>query len=194
MNPKKVLIIQGHPDSESFNAALQQAYRKGLEMAGHEIQEIEIGKLDFNPNLAFAYRKRTELEPDLLRAQAQIKWAEHIVLFFPVWWGSMPGLLKGFFDRVLLPGFAFQKRENSVWWDRFLKGRSGRIVSTLDQPGWYYRFNYFRPSYQVTKRMIFHFVGIRPVRTTTIGPIRFSKPAYREKWLRKMEKLGKIAR
>lgn len=194
MSTKKVLLIQGHPDSKSFNAGLQAAYRKGLEAGGHEVREIEVGKLEFNPNLAFGYRKRTELEPDLLRAQEDLRWADHIVLFFPVWWGSVPALLKGFLDRVLLPGFAFQKKENSLWWDKLLKGKSARIVSTLDQPGWFYRLRYGRPSHRMIKLLVFQFVGIKPVSSTTIGPIRLSKPEFRAKWLRKLEQLGQKAR
>jgi len=67
-----------------------------------------INELDFNPNLQFGYRKRTELEPDLLKAQELIKWADHLVWIYPVWWGSIPAIMKGFIDRVFLPGFAFQ--------------------------------------------------------------------------------------
>ena len=125
---KKILIINGHPDAESFNAALAEAYKKGAIESGAEVKEIVVRELQFNPNLQFGYRKRTELEPDLLEAQAKIKWAEHLVWIYPVWWGSLPAILKGFIDRTFLPGFAFEKIENSVWWDKLLKGKSERII------------------------------------------------------------------
>lgn len=191
MNTQKVLILQGHPDPNSYNQALHDAYKKGLQESGAEIREIAIRDLDFDYNLHFGYQKRTELEPDLLAAQADLKWADHIVLFFPVWWGGAPAMLKGFFDRILLPGYAFKKREGSVWWDRFFKGKTGRIVYTLDQPSWYFRFNYRRPAHHAVNRMTFRFIGIRPVKTTSIGPIRNSSDAFRAKWLRKMEALGR---
>lgn len=187
---KKILLIQGHPDAESFNFALYEAYKKGAIASGAEIKEIIVRDLQFNPNLQFGYRKRTELESDLLESIEKIKWAEHIVLFYPVWWGSVPALLKGFIDRVFLPGIVFEKIENSVWWKKLLTGRTGHIVSTLDQPAWYYWLNYGRPSYHAMKRMTLNFVGIKPVRTTTIGPIRLSKDSYRANWLKKLEKLG----
>ena len=187
---KKILLIQGHPDAESFNFALYEAYKKGANESGADIQEIIVRDLEFNPSLQFGYRKRTELEPDLLESIEKIRWAEHIVLFYPVWWGSVPALLKGFIDRVFLPGIVFEKIENSVWWKRLLTGRTGHIVSTLDQPVWYYWLNYGRPSYHAMKRMTFNFVGIKPVRTTTIGPIRLSKDSYRTDWIQKLEKLG----
>ncbi len=187
---KKILLIQGHPDNESFNFALYEAYKKGAIASGADLQEIIVRDLNFNPNLQFGYRKRTELEADLLDSIEKIKWAEHLVLFYPVWWGSIPALFKGFIDRVFLPGIVFEKIENSVWWKKLLTGRTGHIISTLDQPAWYYWLNYGRPSYHAMKRMTLNFVGIKPVRTTTIGPIRLSKESYRANWLKKIEKLG----
>jgi len=187
---KKILIIQGHPDKESFNFGIGNAYKKGALQSGAEVKEINIRELTFNPNLAFGYRKRTELEPDLLEAQEKIKWANHIVFVFPVWWGSMPAMLKGFIDRTFLPGFAFKKRAGSIWWDKFLTGKTARIISTLDQPAWYYKFAYGSPSNNAMKKLTMHFVGVRKVKVTTIGPIRLSKNSYRENWLKKIEGLG----
>ena len=95
-----------------------------------------IAGLKFNTNLQFGYKKRIELEPDLFEAWEKIKWANHLVWVHPVWWGGLPAITKGFIDRVFLPGFAFQYRENSVWWDKLLKGKTAHIIITLDQPSW----------------------------------------------------------
>lgn len=187
---KKVLIIQGHPDRESYCRALSMAYKVGALNTGSEVQEIIVSDLKFNPNLEFGYRKRTELEPDLLEAQEKIKWAEHLVIIYPLWWGGMPALLKGFFDRTFLPGFAFQKRENSVWWDKYLIGKSARIITTMDQPAWYHWLIYGEPAHKALKKMILGFCGIKPVKTTSIGPIRFSKDEFRKKNLEKVKALG----
>jgi len=187
---KKILIINGHPDKESFCAALAEAYKKGAQNSGAEVKEIIVTDLQFNPNLQFGYRKRTELEPDLLEAREMIKWANHLVWVYPVWWASFPAILKGFIDRVFLPGFAFKKREGSLLWDKYLKGRSARIISTLDQPVWYYWLINRRPSYWAMKKNILNFCGITPVKATTIGPIRLSKQAFRQRWLERVERLG----
>ena len=170
-NSKKILIILGHPDLDSYNYALFNAYKKGALASGAEVRELIIRDLNFNPNLSFGYRKRTELEPDLIAAQDAILWANHLVWIYPVWWGSLPGILKGFIDRVFLPGFAFQKREGSIWWDKLLKGKSARIISTLDQPAWYYWLVYNAPSNNAMKKLTLQFCGINPVKTTTIGPL-----------------------
>ena len=194
MEKKKILMINGHPDSESFNYALAAEYKKGALASGFDLEEINIGQLDFNPNLQYGYRKRTELEPDLIDAQEKIKWADHIVWVYPVWWGSVPAIMKGFLDRVFLPGFAFKKREGSVWWDKYLTGRSTHLICTLDQPGWYYRLINGAPSHKAMKKLTMNFVGIKKVRTTTIAPLRLSSKEFREKWLRKVEQLGKVGR
>ena len=187
---KQILLINGHPDKESFCFAIADTYKKGVLNSDALLKEINIRDLRFNPNLEFGYKKRTELEPDLLEAQEKIKWANHIVWIYPVWWGSYPAILKGFIDRVFLPGFAFQKRENSVWWDKLLTDKSARIISTLDQPAWYYRWINKQPSHTAIKKLTLNFIGIKKVRFTTIGSLRLSKDDYRKNWLQKVEKLG----
>lgn len=187
---KKTLIIQGHPDEESYCRALGNAYKMGAISEGAEVQEIVVSEISFNPSLNFGYRKRTELEPDLLAAQDKIKWADHLVIIYPLWWGGMPALLKGFFDRTFLPGFAFQKRENSVWWDKYLTGKSARVITTMDQPPWYHWLIYGEPAHKAMKKMILEFCGIKPVKITSVGPIRFSTDEFRKKHLEKVKTLG----
>jgi NAD(P)H dehydrogenase (quinone) len=113
-----------------------------------------------------------------------------IVWIYPVWWGSVPAMMKGFLDRILLPGFAFKKREGSVWWDKFFTGKSARIICTLDQPGWFYRVFNGVPSHHAMKKLTCGFIGIAPVRITTIAPLRLSTAVFRKKWLEKVGRLG----
>lgn len=187
---KKILIINGHPDKESYNYAIAEAYKTGAQSSTAEVKEIRIGELKFNPNLEFGYRKRTELEPDLIEAQNKIKWADHIVWVYPVWWGSVPAVMKGFLDRVLLPGFAFKKREGSVWWDRYLTGKTARLICTLDQPPWFYTLINGSPSHKAMKRLTLNFIGVKSVKITSVGPLRLSKESFRIKWLKRIQKLG----
>ncbi len=187
---KNILIINGHPDKESFNFALAKAYITGVQSSGAPFKTININALDFNPNLQYGYRKRTELEPDLLMAQEKLRWADHIVWIYPVWWGSVPAIMKGFIDRVFLPGFAFKKREGSVWWDKYFTGKTSRIICTLDQPSWYYRLINKSPSHYAMKKLTMQFIGVKSVKITTIGPLRLSTPSFRKKWLDKIERLG----
>jgi putative NADPH-quinone reductase len=188
---KKILIINGHPNKDSLNFALAAAYKKGALKAGAEVQEIVIRELQFNPNLQSGYQKRTELEPDLLAAWEKIKWAEHLVWIHPVWWGGMPAITKGFIDRLFLPGFAFQYRENSVWWDKLLSGKTGHIITTLDQPAWYYRLMFGNPSVNQLKKSVLGFCGVKPVKVSYFGPVKSSTEQLRKKWLEKVEQTGR---
>ncbi|MGG7468995.1 NAD(P)H-dependent oxidoreductase [Chryseobacterium arthrosphaerae] len=188
---KKIAIINGHPNKDSFNFGIVDAYKAGARESGAEIKEIAIANLRFDPNLRFGYQKRMELEPDLVRAWEIIQWADHLVWVHPVWWGGLPALTKGFIDRLFLPGFAYQYRKNSVWWDRLLKGKTAHIMTTLDQPGWYYRLMYGRPSVNQLKKSTLEFCGVKPVKVTYIGIIRNSEDEQRSKWLEKAKGLGR---
>ncbi|KAB1067963.1 NAD(P)H-dependent oxidoreductase [Tamlana haliotis] len=188
---KKILIINGHPNKESLNFAFAKAYKKGAIGAHAEVQEIIISDLNFNPNLESGFQKRTELEPDLLASWEKIKWADHLVWIHPVWWGGLPALLKGFIDRLFLPGFTFQYKENSMFWDKLLKGKTSHIITTLDQPSWYYRLFYGRPSVNQLKKSTLKFCGINSVKVSYFGIIKNSDIVLRQKWIAKVEKLGR---
>lgn len=191
---RKILIINGHPNKDSFNYGITEAYKKGSEHSGAEVKQIIIADLKFNPNLQFGYQKRTELEPDLTEAWEKIKWAQHLVWVHPVWWGGLPAILKGFIDRLFLPGFAFQYRTNSVWWDKLLKGKTAHIITTIDQPSWYYWLVYGRPSVNQLKKATLEFCGIKPVQVTYLGVVKTATKDLRNKWLDKVEELGRKQR
>lgn len=191
---KKILIINGHPNNNSLNFALAAAYKKGAINAGAEVREIVIRDLKFNPNLQSGYQKRTELEPDLLEAWEKIKWAEHMVWVHPVWWGGLPAITKGFIDRLFLPGFTFQYRENSVWWDKLLKGKTAHILTTMDQPAWYYRLIFGQPGVKQLKKSTLEFCGVKPVKVSYFGPVKSATAEARGKWLQMAEKSGREQR
>ncbi|MDE5429839.1 NAD(P)H-dependent oxidoreductase [Elizabethkingia meningoseptica] len=187
---KRITIINGHPDRESFNFALAKAYKEGALASGAEIREINITDLDFEPNLKFGYHKRMELEPDLLEAWESIQWAEHLVWIHPTWWGGIPSVMKGFIDRLFLPGLAYKYRPNSILWDKLLKGKTAHIITTLDQPGWYYWLTYGKPGTNQLKKSTLQFCGVSPVKVSYFGIIRTSKEEQRDKWLQRARKMG----
>lgn len=187
---KKVLIINGHPDKQSFCFELVRQYKKGAVKAGADCKLVNLADLEFNPILTNGYRKRTELEPDLLMMQEEIKNANHLVLVYPTWWATYPALLKGFIDRVFLPGFSFKYRENSPLWDKLLTGKTGRMIVTMDTPTWYYSLFMRNAGHRSMKKGILEFCGIKPVKITSFSQIRSSTEARRKSWLTQVEKLG----
>ncbi len=187
---KKILIINGHPDKESLCYQFAMSYKKGAENAASECILINLIDLHFDPILHFGYRQRTELEPDLLKVQNDILNADHLVFIYPTWWGTYPALLKGFIDRVFLPKFAFKYRDNSLLWDKLLKGKSARLIVTMDTPKWYYSLVYKSPGHNSIKKGVLEFCGISPVKITTFGPVKSSDDNKRKKWINQVEKLG----
>jgi len=187
---KRILVILGHPRKDSFCGALCNSYVEGAKTAGNEVQLIALGDLVFDPILHNGYATIQALEPDLLAAQAAITWAQHLVFVYPIWWGAMPTLLKGFIDRVFLPGFAFKFREGSQFWDRLLSGRSAHLLVTMDTPPWYFRWVYRMPGHNQMQRTILEFCGIKPVTISSFGSVKSSSQQKREKWLGQVRSYG----
>lgn len=188
---KKILIINGHPDKESFCFGLHESYKKGCLSKGNEVKEIILSNMTFNPILMNGYRKRTELEPDLLEAWDKLQWAEHIVWIYPTWWAAPPALLKGFIERLFLPGFTFEYQEKSPLPKKLLTGRTSEIISTMDTPVWYYNWILKDIGGKMMRKDIGAFCGIKNVRTTYLAVIKTSTPQQREKWLTKIEQIAR---
>ncbi len=187
----KILVINGHPDKKSFCYALAERYKKGADASGVECKLVHLIELEFNPILTYGYRVVSELEPDLLKIQQDILQADHLVFVYPTWWGTYPALLKGFIDRVFLPNFSFKYRKNSPFWDKLLKGKTARLIVTMDSPKWYNWLMYRSPGHNSMKRAILQFCGIRPVKITSFAHVKFSDELKRKKWMDEVEVLGR---
>lgn len=189
-NKKKITVIIGHPDKNTYCGELARRYEKGAKEAGHEVRVVAIGDLKFDPILHYGYKVIQPLEPDLIKVQEDIKWAEHLVIVYPNWWGTMPALLKGMFDRMILPGFAFRFHKNGYMWDKLLSDRSAHVYITMDSPPLIARMMFGDNANEI-KRDILGFVGFSPVSTTKIGAIKMMSDDERVHWLEKVEKHGK---
>ncbi len=181
---KNVLVILGHPHSDSFCGAIAKEYIAGSESAGNNVKYLEIFELKFNP-IFKGYSEKQELEPDLIKAQELIKWADHLVFVFPTWWGVMPSFLHSFFERTFLPGFAFKYKENGFW-DKYLKGKSAHIFTTMDGPKIFY-WLIGSPGKRFLKSAILSFSGISPVKFTIFDRVKFSSDVKRKSWLNKVK-------
>lgn len=185
----RLLVINGHPDSKSLSYDLSAAYQAGA--AAHlEVARLDLRELRFDPILHRGYAEPQALEPDLQRAQAAIKAAQHVAWFFPCWWNAPPALVKGFLDRVLLPGFAFRFVEGKALQEKLLAGRSARFVTSMDSPRfWHVLVN--RSALQVQfERSTLGFCGFAPVRSDTIYSARTLSKEARERAMEKMRKAG----
>jgi putative NADPH-quinone reductase len=193
---RRIVIIQGHPDPAGghLGHALADAYARGAVLAGHDVARVDVARLDF-PLL----RRKAEFDsgsvPIVLQpAQDAIGAADHLAIFYPLWLGTMPALLKAFFEQVFRPGFAFTVKEDGRGWTTRLVGKSARIVVTMGMPAVLYRWYFGAYSLKSLERNILGFSGIAPIRETLLGRVESVGDATRQDWLAEMQHLGGEAR
>jgi putative NADPH-quinone reductase len=170
---RRILLIEGPPDAGArhLNHVLAGAYADGAEAGGHTVRRVVVAELDF-PLLRSAQDwEHGSLPPALQGAQDDLAWAQHVVLFFPLWLGDMPALLKGFLEQVARPGFAFKKEGNNPFGHKGLSGRSARVVVTMGMPALVYRWYFRAHSLKSLERNILGFVGFAPIRETLVGTV-----------------------
>ncbi|MEQ8346558.1 MAG: NAD(P)H-dependent oxidoreductase [Sneathiellaceae bacterium] len=184
----RILVIQGHPRAGSLSDALAEAYCRGAARAGAELRSLVLRDLSFARDVATARITAQAQEPDLVAAREAILWAQHLVFVWPTWWAGAPALAKGFLDRVLLPGYAFEETWETLSGFRGLLGpRTAELVTTMDTPAPVYRFVYGRPGHNALSRATLGFCGIAPTRIASFGPVNSSTAAQRAGWLDRVE-------
>jgi putative NADPH-quinone reductase len=191
---KRILIIQGHPDGSSSHLchALSEAYARGARSAGHVVETIDVGQLDFPLLRSKSDWDKGKLPQSLMAPQLAIKNAEHLVFFFPLWLGGMPALLKGFLEQIMRPAVGlFADGETRP--GRPLSGRSARIVITMGMPATLYRWYFRAHSLKALKRSILGFVGVAPVRNTLVGAVETMDAGRRAPWIERLHDLGSRA-
>ena len=197
---KHIAVIQGHPDPQGrhYCHALADAYATGAREAGHAVEMIDIAHLEF-PFL----RSRDDAEhgsvPDAIReAQAVLTRSDHIVVIYPVWNGAMPALVKGFLEQTFRPGFMFPDSRpgqtlgfvSALRQKKALKGKTARVVVTMQMPAFVYRW-YFHPH---PEKNTLRLSGVGPIRESLIGLVEAPSGRNRERWLSRMRVFGRDGR
>ena len=189
---RRILIIQGHPDAAGghFGHALASAYAAGAAAAGFEVRQVNVATLEF-PLLKNQADWTWGPTPLSLRGpQADIAWANHLAIFFPLWLGTMPAGLKGFFEQVFRPGFAFIN-EGGRRPRKGLAGKSARLVVTMGMPGFWYRWYFGAHGVRGLERSVLGFCGVKPIQETFIGLVEAKNGGARGRWLDRLEALGR---
>ncbi|MDO9290534.1 MAG: NAD(P)H-dependent oxidoreductase [Hydrogenophaga sp.] len=193
--PRRILLVNGHPDAGERHLihTLIEAYAEGAQAAGHTLRRVDVAALDFPLLRSQRDWEHGALPPSLQSAQDDIAWAQHLVLFFPLWLGDMPAVLKGFLEQVARPGFAFKKGGDNPFGHKGLIGRSARVVVTMGMPALLYRWYFRAHSVKSLERNILGFVGIAPVLQTLIGMVEQLGEAGVAKWRARLRRLGEQA-
>ena len=186
----RIFLINAHPDVGSFSDAIAEAYVSGARHGGHDVRSVNLRDLQFDLVLRGGFHQTKPLEPDIVEQQQHIRWCEHLVIVSPNWWWSAPALLKGYIDRVFLPGFSMRYHARFPYVDPLLKGRSARVLYTQNSPrlaGWLYRGDLF---WKWISRNVLQHCGFRPVRRTALYGAKDASPEARAAFLASVRVLG----
>ena len=184
-----ILVINGHPDKESFVSALFHKYCENISKNKHNIEMLDLSAMKFDPVLRFGYRKIMEADNEIEKSQELIKWADHFVFFYPIWFGVVPSLLKGWFERVFTPGIAYHMNGFKI--TKYLKGKTAHLVSTSQTPVFWQNLTGNFEIKQINK--VLWFCGIKIIKVDRIGQVvgEYSSPGKRNKFL---EHIGEVAK
>lgn len=193
MTSRKIFILLGHPDRSGFCGEMADSYESAARAAGHTVERMNIGEMQFDPILHKGYRAMQDLEPDLKRFQELVTSSDHFVIVYPVWWVGMPALLKGLFDRAWLPGSAFRyiktkAGKRTIFWHRLFRGKTARILMASGTHPLLVKFLPGNVNAQL-KWGILWFAGFK-VWTRWFGPSENIPEARKARWLAEVRKLG----
>jgi len=192
---KKIAILQGHPDPDArrFVRALADRYRTAAIQAGHEVSVIDVAGLDFPILRSQADWKSGVLPQSLRHAQQDLFSADHLVVLFPLWLGTMPALLKAFFEQILRIDGPLNDANSEQLYAKPLAKKSVRIVVTMGMPAMVFRWFFQAHGVKCLERNILAFCGAGPIRRSLIGSIE-ADPRSRRRWLEKVSELGRAGR
>ena len=185
-----IVIIQGHPDpaGDRFCHALADAYAAGAEAAGIEVKRIEVAKLEFALLRTQAEFEKGAPAPQIAAAQEAIRWAEHLVIVFPIWFGGPPAFLKAFFEQLLRKGFALSSPQAALM--SLLAGKSVRVIVTMGAPLPIFRLILGGHGVASFVKGLLWATGAGPVRQTLFGRAHLEDPARKARWLAEVRALG----
>jgi NAD(P)H dehydrogenase (quinone) len=187
----RIAVIVGHARHNTYCEALGRAYLRGAQAGGHEAKLFVTSAMAFDPVLHEGFERVQPLEKDLQSAHDAMLAADHLVIIFPLWLGTLPAILKGFLERVLQPDLVEPAKQGRFV--KLLKGKSARIIVTMGMPGFVYRWWFGAHAVKMLKRNILGFVGAYPIHTTIYGNVEGVKAERRIGWRGDVEALGRRA-
>ncbi len=180
-----ILIIYAYPNTTGYTHAILNTIQQGIEQQ-NTVKTIDLYKENFDPVLVFNKSKRRrdmQFDKETAVYREQISWADHIVFIFPIWWGGMPAILKGFIDKVFSKGFAYSYK--GLFPIGLLTGKSAWIITTEDAPKVYKTL--FQQDYgTVLKKQVLRMSGIKKVKHFSFSSLKNSNEKQRQVFLNKL--------
>lgn len=189
----KVVIVFNHPYEGSFCSAILASVEQGLQRANHEVDVINLDKEGFNPVMTSqdlrAFKDKMPIDPKVLEYKHRLEQADHIVFIFPIWWELMPAMMKGFIDKVIFPGVAFDYKNDSNTRMKPLltqvKGLS--LITTMNTPRILYRLIFGNAIQKALMIGTFWKLGYKNRKWISFNMVKSVSEEKRKMWLKRVE-------
>ncbi len=189
-----ILIVTAHPKSTGDTHTIANTYAEVKRAKGHVVTIVDLYSKEYAVDF-FRFENIREFEKSKvqLKFHEQITQAHEIVIIHPVWWSSVPAILKNWIDLTIWPGVAYKYTpEGTVM--KLLQGRSAKVFATCGGPSWYYHFPFIMPLRTFWETCVFGFSGIDLVDIQVCGNLDKWKGEKRDAHLAKfIEKIRKSA-
>lgn len=189
----KVVIIFNHPYDGSFCNAILKSVTNGLTRANHQIDLIHLDKDNFNPVMTEgdlkAFRDKNPIDTKVIEYNNKIKNADHLVFIFPIWWELMPAMTKGFVDKVIFPGVAYDytnasnTRMKPLWEN--IKGVT--MITTMNTPNYLYWLIFGNAIKKAMLLGTFWKIGFKNRKWISYNSVKMVSLDKRINWLTKLE-------
>ena len=194
----KTLIVYNHPHEGSFCSAIREAVENGLKTGGHEYKVIDLDKDGFDPVMrpkdlkAFVTAGKIgedgleDVDPLVLRYMKMLRWAEQIVMIFPIWWMTTPAMTKGFIDKVIFPGIVY-KMEGGKLISMLSSLKQMTIITTMNTPSEVYHDVFGNSLEGSLIKGTFNQIGIHDIRWISLNMVKQCGDEKRWVWLDEIE-------
>ena len=190
----KVVIVFNHPYEGSYCNAILNSVTRGLEKANHQIDIINLDKECFNPVMTAAdlkaFRDKQPIDPKVVEYKNRLKQADHVVFIFPIWWELMPAMMKGFIDKVIFPGVAYDyvNGSNTRMKPLLTNIKGVTVITTMNTPRILYRIIFGNPIQKALMLGTFWKLGYKNRKWISLNMVKQVSIEKRQSWLNKIEK------
>jgi len=188
----RVVIVFNHPYEGSYGSAVLDAVTKGLKKAKHEVDLMHLDDEGFNPVMSKAdlkaFVEHKPVDPQVIEYNERLKKADHLIFIFPIWWDLMPAMTKGFIDRVLTPGVAYDHHPRGFGLVPLLKKLKGvTIITTMNKPKIMYSLLIGNLIRKAMLRSVFKTMGYKNLKWISFNRVKSVSQEKRVKWLTDIE-------
>ncbi len=188
----KTVIVFNHPYERSFCNAILNSVSCGLKKGNHEVDVIHLDKEGFNPVMSTedlkGFKENRAVDPKVLEYKRRIETADHLIFIFPIWWELMPAMTKGFIDKVIFPGVAYNYTEKGFMKKNFLKLSGITLITTMNTPSFFYRIIFGNAIKKAVLFGTFWKMGYKNRKWIKLSMVKFVSDEKRKKWLLRIEK------